>query len=174
MPWISVQSPTSPPTFRLIESKLINPWGLLLLKEAPPQGWSVWSRPYRYYTGIVRRVQDAIDGLDDAFPYGAVPAGTIISVLPATRVSTKISVLCLVRKGSQDGIDNRIRARILDFVNSLAMGEGFYPSQIIDKVMDEDGVLEVKLVTPERGVGVKPSEILRIEEGDVTITVEVR
>jgi hypothetical protein len=40
--------------------------------------------------------------------------------------------------------------------------------------MDEDGVLEVKLVTPERGIGVKPNEILRIEEGDVTITVEVR
>jgi uncharacterized phage protein gp47/JayE len=174
MPWISVQSPTSPPTFKVIESKLINPWGLLLLAEPPPAGWSILCQAYRYYTGIVRKVQDAIDGLDEAFPYGAVPAGTVISVLPARRVSTAVSVQCLVRKGSQDGINNRIRARILDFVNSLAMGEGFYPSQIIDKVMDEDGVLEVKLVTPERGIGVKPNEILRIEEGNVTITVEVR
>jgi uncharacterized phage protein gp47/JayE len=130
---------------------------------------------YLYYTGLLRKVQHIIDGFEpDAvnFP-GRKAVGSLIEVLPPLprRVEVAIDVT------TQDGVNlseisDEITSAIINYVDSLGVGQDVILSDIIVRVKNIDGVAAVTFITPvpsEERIPVSSNEKAFIENSDISI-----
>lgn len=130
---------------------------------------------YLYYTGLLRKVQRIIDGFEpDAINYpGRKAVGSLIEVLPPLprRVTVAIDVT------TQDGVNlseisDEITSAIINYVDSLGVGQDVILSDIIVRVKNIDGVAAVTFITPipsEERVAISSNEKAFIENSDISI-----
>ena len=106
---------------------------------------------YRYYTGLLATVQDIIDGVDEDpvnFP-GYRAAGTQVEILPPLIKRVKISLLVKPNNGvALATINDSILAVLLNYINTLGVGESFITSEAIARVMGVQGVELVRFSIP--------------------------
>lgn len=126
---------------------------------------------YRYYTGLLRTVQRTIDGLDisDTFP-GVKAAGVQIEVKAPTIQRLRFEIDVDLAEGvSINVVSDDLKNAVLNYVNSLGIGQDVILTEIIDRIMDVTGVLDVRILTPVVNTAIADNEIARVSLEDVTI-----
>lgn len=106
---------------------------------------------YLFYTGLLRRAQRTIDGFaPDPMTYTERRAiGSRIEILPPLIKNVSLVLAITTNQGStiQD-ISNNVKSSVIDYVNSLGVGEHVILSAIIAAVMKVKGVAAVTFNTP--------------------------
>lgn len=106
---------------------------------------------YLYYTGLLRRVQRIVDGYEpDAqnFP-GRRAVGGAIETLPPLIRKILISVNVTTNEGVNLGdITNNIKSVVINYIDSLGVGEDVILSEIIASIMAIKGVAAVTFTNP--------------------------
>jgi hypothetical protein len=106
---------------------------------------------YLYYTGLLRRVQRTVDGYEpDAENYpGRRAVGGSIETLPPLNRRISITVNVTTDEGVNLGdISNNIKSVVINYVDSLGVGEDVILSEIIAAVMNIKGVGAVTFTNP--------------------------
>jgi len=129
---------------------------------------------YRYWTGLLRRVQRTIDGYDaDPITYpGIKAAGVQIEVTPP--LLKRISIGVDVRTISGTSIlilMSSIKSAILSYVTSLGVGSDVILSQVVKKVQEVPGVLSVIMTDPDPTLAVNRERIV-IQDNEKAIMFE--
>jgi len=106
---------------------------------------------YLYYTGLLKRTQNTIDGFEpdsDTFPgYRAI--GAPIELLPPLIRNIVISISVVTNNGvNLSDITNEIQSAIINYVNGLGVGNDVILSAIIAAVMGIKGVQSCTFTTP--------------------------
>lgn len=127
---------------------------------------------YKYFTGLIQKVQWTIDGLDrdpQNFP-GVGAAGTQFEVLPPVLVKLKLIVNATPQEGvSLSSISGQISNSITEYINSLGVGEDVILSEIICAALEVNGVADVEVVNFEENIVIADGELARIDSQDLTV-----
>ncbi len=112
---------------------------------------AVGTNGYLFYTGLLRRAQRTIDGFaPDPITYTERRAvGSRIEILPPLIKNITLVLAITTNQGStiQD-ISSNVKSSIVDYVNSLGVGQHVILSAIIAAVMKIKGVAAVTFNTP--------------------------
>jgi hypothetical protein len=106
---------------------------------------------YVYYTGLMQTVQRIIDGYEpDAASYpGRRAVGSLIEVLPPLIKPIEITIDVTTRDGiNLTDISNDIKSTIINYVNSLGVGQDVILSEITARAMAINGVNAVTFTNP--------------------------
>lgn len=106
---------------------------------------------YLYYTGLLRRAQRIVDGYEpdpDNFP-GRRAVGSAIEILPPLSRRIVVAVDITTDEGVSIGdISNNIKSVIINYIESLGVGEDVILSEIIAAVMEIRGVAAITFTNP--------------------------
>ena len=106
---------------------------------------------YLYYTGLLRRVQRIVDGYEpdaENFP-GRRAVGGAIETLPPLNRKIVITINVTTDEGVNLGdISNNIKSVIINYIQTLGVGQDVILSEIIASVMAIKGVGAVTFTTP--------------------------
>lgn len=126
---------------------------------------------YKYFTGLLRRVQRTVDGLDasTAFP-GIKAAGVQIEVTAPTvqRLFFEIDVSLIEGLNINIVVDD-LKNAVSSYVNGLDVGEDVILTEIIERIMGIDGITDVEIIFPTANIPIADNEIARANLGDITI-----
>ena len=106
---------------------------------------------YRFYTGLLSKVQKVVDGYDpDPTNYpGYKAAGTQIEVVPPLTRQTNVSVVVATSGGINiNAISDSVKLSILNYINGLGVGQDIIISEITSAIMSVEGVASATLVIP--------------------------
>lgn len=106
---------------------------------------------YLYYTGLLRRVQRIVDGYEpdaENFP-GRRAVGGAIETLPPLVRKISITINITTDEGVNLGdISNNIKSTVINYVQTLGVGEDVILSEIIAAIMAIKGVGAVTFTNP--------------------------
>ena len=106
---------------------------------------------YLYYTGLLRKVQRIVDGYEpdsQNFP-GRRAIGSSIEILPPLIRKIKMSLDITTNEGVNLGeISNNIKSVIINYVQTLGVGQDVILSEIIAAIMQVKGVEAVTFTNP--------------------------
>ena len=106
---------------------------------------------YLYYTGLLRRVQRIVDGYEpdaENFP-GRRAVGGLIETLPPLVRKISITINVTTDEGVNLGdISNNIKSTVINYVQTLGVGEDVILSEIIAAIMGIKGVGAVTFTNP--------------------------
>lgn len=106
---------------------------------------------YLYYTGLLRRVQRIVDGYEpdaENFP-GRRAVGGAIETLPPLVRKISITVNVTTDEGVNLGdISNNIKSVVINYIQTLGVGEDVILSEIIAAIMNIKGVGAVTFTNP--------------------------
>lgn len=151
------------------------PQGTLL----PGDVWTIDN--YLVYGGIVAELQNAIVGevTDGLNTPGWQAAGCDVRVVTPTVLPVQLWVALVPKTGStveQTELEQQVVGQIIAFVASLAPGQPLFISQLIDSVMNNNNVLNVRFFeagqTPllsKEDVYVQPTQAARTNASLITI-----
>jgi uncharacterized phage protein gp47/JayE len=106
---------------------------------------------YLYYTGLLRRVQRIVDGYEpDAQNYpGRRAVGGAIETLPPLIRKIVITINVTTNEGVNLGdISNNIKSVVINYIQTLGVGEDVILSEIIASIMSIKGVGAVTFTSP--------------------------
>jgi hypothetical protein len=128
---------------------------------------------YRYYTGLVQRVQHVVDGLDsdlDNFE-GIRAMGVQIEVLPPViRELTVTADVTLSTGVITATIRDEIIAAVSSYINGLGVGQDVVHSEIIDAVMDVTSVIDVEISIPSGNIAIADNEVPRVANNRIYVS----
>jgi len=134
---------------------------------APVQGVD----PYKFYTGLLRRVQVTVDGLesDQAFS-GIRAAGIQVDVAGpiVQQVLFEIDIV-LVEGIAISSIIDDIKNAVSSYVKSLKVSEDIILTEIIERIQGIVGVKDLTIISPPANVPIADREIASVSENDITI-----
>lgn len=141
--------------------------------------WTIGeSVPYRVYTGIIAEIQKEIEGdLDEPTRMtGFRSAGTRVVVKAIT--PTLISLLLNLKikpTYSSSIVQSAVTQALVAYINSLAPTETLYVSQLVNRCMDIDGVLDIAFINADgsqlQNIEPQTSSPTRIKSENITIRV---
>jgi uncharacterized phage protein gp47/JayE len=106
---------------------------------------------YLYYTGLLRRVQRIVDGYEpdaENFP-GRRAVGGAIETLPPLVRKISITVNITTNEGVNLGdISNNIKSVVINYIQTLGVGQDVILSEIIADIMGIKGVGAVTFTNP--------------------------
>jgi uncharacterized phage protein gp47/JayE len=106
---------------------------------------------YLYYTGLLRRVQRIVDGYEpdvQNFP-GRRAVGGLIEILPPLIRKISITIDVTTDEGVNLGdISNNIKSVVINYIQTLGVGEDVILSEIIASIMQIKGVAAVTFTNP--------------------------
>jgi len=127
--------------------------------ETPKQGID----GYKFWTGLLRRVQRTVDGFDSdsaTFP-GIKAAGVQLEVKPPLLKRVSIGVTVKTIPGTPISIlIDPIKSAILAYIASLGVGKDVIISEVIARVQDIPGVEAVTVTNPAPVNGITPERII--------------
>lgn len=127
---------------------------------------------YKYFTGLLQRVQKTIDGYDADlvnFP-GLKAAGVRIGVSSPVIQKVAINIDVTPEQGvTLSSIDGEVKSVIASYINSLKVGEDMILAEIINRVMDISGVKDARIISPTSNSVVQDNELARIDLVDITV-----
>lgn len=131
---------------------------------------------YLYYTGLLRTVQRVVDGFEpeaETYP-GRRGVGGLIEILPPLIRRVTISVDVTTDEGVNLGeITNEIKSVIINYVDSIDVGEDVILSEIIARIMTIRGVQAATFNTPDPSterVSVSDIEKAFIQARDISVS----
>jgi hypothetical protein len=127
---------------------------------------------YKYFTGLIQKVQWTIDGLDtDPNNYqGIGAAGTQFEVLPPVLVKLRLIVNVTPEEGvSVSSISGSVSNAISEYINSLGVGDDVILSEIVAAAQSVAGVFDVEVTNFTENVVIADGELARIDAQDLIV-----
>lgn len=127
---------------------------------------------YKYFTGLLKRVQNTVDGLDtDPTTYPGIRAsGVQVEVLAPTVENVEFIIDVDLREGINiSQVSDGVKSSVSSYVNGLGVGEDVILTEIVERVMGIDGIKDVRITSPEDNVSIADSEIARVSENDIVV-----
>lgn len=121
---------------------------------------------YTPFTGLISAVQKVVDGdPDDRLNYpGWRAAGTLVRVLSPTVESIQIEgVLTLQDESQRDAIVGAVTDAVISYVNTLGISGDVIRSELIQRIMEVRGVIDVDLLIPTTNVTILDDQIPRTD-----------
>ncbi len=125
---------------------------------------------YEYYTGLLQKVQWIVDGLDsDPVNYpGLKAAGVQIEVLPPIVNTLSIKVKLIIQEeNNRLYIQDKAADLISDYINGLGVGQDVVLNEIVDVVMEIQGMIDMQFLSPTSNIAIADNEIARIANSDI-------
>jgi len=131
---------------------------------------------YKYWTGLLRKVQRVIDGYEadiTAFP-GLKAAGVQVEPLPPLlqRVSVSLDVRTIERTPLAILTDS-IKSTVLAYIASLGVGSDVLLSEIVKRVQNIPGVETVHVIDPVPSVTTEPRIIIQDNEKAIAFQEDI-
>lgn len=127
---------------------------------------------YKYFTGLIQRTQWTIDGLDrdsSNFP-GIGAAGTQFEVLPPVLVKLDLVVNVTTQQGvSLSAVSGDVSNAILEYINSLGVGEDVVLSEIVCAALGITGVIDAEVQNISENVVIQDGELARLDANQLII-----
>lgn len=127
---------------------------------------------YKYFTGLIQKVQWTIDGLDrDSNNYqGIGAAGTQFEVLPPVLVKLQLIVNVTPEEGiSLSSISGAVSNAISEYINSLGVGDDVILSEIVAAAQSVDGVFDVEVTNFTDNIVIADGELARVDAQDLIV-----
>lgn len=128
---------------------------------------------YTYFTGLIAAVQKVLDGDEDDrlnFP-GYRAAGVLVRALSPTVVSLSIQATLTMLDGfDQQTVIADCVAAVQTYVNSLGISGDVIRAELVDRIMETDGVYDVNLVAPIGNLVVLDEQIARVTTANINIS----
>lgn len=119
---------------------------------------------YNYYTGLLAIANDTIYGSDrdpESYP-GVGAAGIDFEIISPTVEEISIALNLTLAQGLTLSImEDEIKSAVTGYVNNLGINEDVILAEIVNAVMNIDGVVDVEVVTPTANVVIGDSELPR-------------
>lgn len=127
---------------------------------------------YKYFTNLIQKAQWTIDGLDrDPTNYpGIGAAGTQFEVL--TPVLVKIRLILDVTTDNGVSLSSRsdaIKTAVLEYVNSLGVGQDVVLSEVVAAVQSVSGVFDVVVSNYSSNIVIADGELARLDSADLLV-----
>jgi uncharacterized phage protein gp47/JayE len=110
---------------------------------------------YTYYTGLLRTVQRIIDGYEpesNTYP-GRRAVGGLIEILPPLIRQVSVSIDVTTNEGvNLNEISNDIKSSIIDYIDSLGVGQDVILAEMVVAVMDITGVEAITFNEPDPSI----------------------
>ncbi len=146
--------------------------GQIFLRTALTAGQAV-TMEYTWFTGLVAEVQKVIDGdTSDKVNYPGWRAGGVrVIVLTPSVVTQAIDLVITADTGyTKASLVQSVKDVIVDYVNSLNIGQDMILSEVVERVMGIPGMFDVSIVSPLANVPVLDDEIVRTADASVTVS----
>lgn len=127
---------------------------------------------YKYFTGLIQKVQWTIDGLDtDPNNYqGVGAAGTQFEVLPPVLVKLRLIVNITPVEGvGVSSISGSVANAISEYINSLGVGDDVILSEIVAAAQSVTGVFDVEVTNFTDNIVIADGELARIDAQDLIV-----
>lgn len=127
---------------------------------------------YKYYTGLIQKVQWTIDGLDrDIVNYpGIGAAGTQFEVITPVLIKLELTLDVTTDPGiSLSSVSDQIKTAVLEYVNSRGVGEDVILSEIIAAAQSVAGVFDVEITNFTDNIVVADGELARLNTADLIV-----
>lgn len=133
---------------------------------------SVGKDGYQFYTGLLRRVQRTIDGLDSNLAEfeGVRAAGVQIEVAAPTVRNVLIIMRITLSGLSVGAVANDIRSRVSNYINTLGLGEDVIISKIEEQVLKVTAVTDVEIQSPLLNIPIADNEVAKVLADDIIIS----
>lgn len=127
---------------------------------------------YQYFTGLLRRVQRTIDGLDSNLTeFPGIKAGGIQIEVAAPTVRNVQVILTVTLSGLSVGaVSNDIKSEINNYINSLGIGDSIIKEKIAEAVLKVTGVTDVLIQEPSVNIPIADNEIGRTSDSFIIIS----
>jgi len=106
---------------------------------------------YIYYTGLLQKVQYIVDGYEpDVQDYpGQRATGAIIETLPPLPYEFSCNLTITTNSGvNLSAVSNNVQSTVINYIESLNVGQAIILSQIVANVMQVSGVQSVNITSP--------------------------
>lgn len=127
---------------------------------------------YKHFTGLIQKAQWTIDGLDrDSDNYPPTGAsGTQFEVLTPVLVQLNLVVNITTIQGvSLSSVSGDVSNSILEYVNTLQVGQDVILSEIICAALGVTGVADAEIENLTDNVVIQDGEIARLDTSDLII-----
>jgi uncharacterized phage protein gp47/JayE len=127
---------------------------------------------YNYFTGLLKLVHKIVYGDDtDRVTYpGFGAAGVTFQILAPTVKEVAVNVNVTLKEGvSISSVEEDLKSEISAYVNGLGVGEDVIVSEIIDRVMGVDNIIDVEVIEPAANIAIQDNEISRTKSSLILI-----
>jgi uncharacterized phage protein gp47/JayE len=128
---------------------------------------------YVYYDGLLREVQRVINGdPNDLETYpGVKAAGSVVEVTAPSIVTVTVAASMSAVEGYDEAdLRDLAKSAIVDYINSLSIGEDVIRSKIIEVAMSITGVLDFAVTTPATNTVITDSQLAKTTLANITVT----
>lgn len=142
----------------------------VLLKVSAVNGDNFTVTANYYDDELITRLYEEIGGdlNDPVGKPGYCPAGVQILFRPAGVIVQNVEVTVTIdSRYDTDTVKENVKNTITALLNSKKIAEPLYRAEIVDRVMEVDGVVNCNVVTPSSDVSVNVGEVIRA--GTVTV-----
>lgn len=151
----------------------LNPTSGLVFFDPALAAGEVITATYTHFTELIKDVQKVVDG-DPAdrlnFP-GFRAAGVLVRVLAPVVVQQFVEAVLLIREGfNRITVVTNVEAAISSYINNLGISGDVIRNELIQRIMDVDGVTDVDLILPTGNITILDDEIPRIVDVDIDIS----
>ena len=118
----------------------------------------------------MQKVQWTVDGLDsDPINYpGLKAAGVQIEVLPPIVNALTLKVRLIIQEeNNRLYIQDKAADLISDYINGLGVGQDVVLNEIVDVVMEIEGMIDMQFLSPSVNIPISDNEIARIASNDI-------
>jgi len=126
---------------------------------------------YKYYTGLLSRVQSTVDGLEEdiSFP-GIRAAGVQIEVVAPTVQKLQFEVDITLNEGiSLSTVIDDVKNAVSSYINATKVGEDIVLSEVIKRVKSIAGIADVSITIPTDNIAIADGEVGRISDNNIVI-----
>jgi uncharacterized phage protein gp47/JayE len=151
----------------------VNPASARVFFDPPLVAGEVIKAAYSHFTGLIKETQKVVDG-DPAdrlnFP-GYRAAGVLVRVLAPVVVQQFVEAVLNIQEGfDRVTVIANADSAVSQYINNLGISGDVIRNEIIERIMEVDGVVDLDLILPTGNVTVLDSEIPRIVDIDIDIT----
>jgi hypothetical protein len=127
---------------------------------------------YAKYTGLLEEVHKTIYGDDtDSIAYeGVGAAGIRFEIKAPTIEEHEFNIDVTLQEGiSISTVEDEIKNAVTGYVNTLDIGDSVILAEIIDRVMDVNGIIDMRILSPTSNIIIQENELARTSDSLITI-----
>ena len=127
---------------------------------------------YTQHVGLIETVHKAIygDDKDLAANEGVGAAGIRFEIKAPTKEELTFNIDVTLEEGiSISSVEDEVKSAVTSYVNALGIGEKVVLAEIVDGIMDVNGITDVVIITPSANVTIQENEVPRTNDALITV-----
>ena len=127
---------------------------------------------YSKYIGLLEAVHKAVYGDDQDFisNEGVGAAGIRFEIKAPTKEEIGFNIDVTLKEGiSISSVEDEVKSAITGYVNALGIGESVILAEIIDGIMDVEGITDIEIISPTANQTIQENELARTSDALITV-----